>query len=69
MNDVPVPKPEAEALVLGQLESMFLSRVDGKRSIGDIGGLLELSIAEASLIVRRLMELGAIGVVSPEEPE
>jgi hypothetical protein len=69
INDVPVRRPEAEGAQLGQLESMLLARVDGKRSIGDIGGLLELTIAEASLIVRRLVELEIVTIEPAKEQE
>jgi hypothetical protein len=69
MNDVPVRRPEAAEAALGQLESMVLARVDGKRSIGDIGGLLELTIAEASLLVRRLVELEVVVVEPAKEQE
>ncbi|MGZ3449027.1 MAG: hypothetical protein ACXVEF_05485 [Polyangiales bacterium] len=68
MDDVPIRKPAADGISLGQLETMFLARVDGKRSIGDIGGLLELSIAEASRMVGRLVELGAIDVEEHDPP-
>jgi hypothetical protein len=68
MNDVPVRKADAPDAELGQLESMVLARVDGKRTIGDIGGLLELTVAEASLIVRRLVELEIVRV-EPAKPE
>lgn len=69
MNDVPTRRPDAADAELGQLESMVLARVDGKRSIGDIGGLLELTIAEASLIVRRLVELEIVTVEAAKPQE
>lgn len=54
---------------VGELEKLVFARVDGRRTIGDIAGLLSLAPAEASLVIRRLIELGAVQVTAGEETD
>lgn len=57
--ELSVPRPRGSRRApLGPLEQLVMQRVDGRRSLADIAGLLELSSREILALVLRLEELG-----------
>src|SRR5581483_8390111 len=55
-----VPMPTGQRPPLGPVEGFILSKVDGRRTLADIGGLAGLSVLEVAVLVARLEELGAV---------
>jgi hypothetical protein len=65
--DACVPVPLRTSPPLPPLERFVLSRVDGRRSVSDIAGLVTLSPPEVLRVVMRLHVLGAITFAGERE--
>ena len=64
--EVCVPSRTRSSLPLPPLEQFVLTRVDGKRSVTDIAGLVTLSPREVLHVVMRLHALGAVTLSADE---
>jgi len=62
-----IPIATGRRMPLGPVEAFILSKVDGRRTLGDIGALASLSVLEVAVLAARLQELGAITLRRPTE--
>jgi len=64
-NAIPTRTEVAAGCPVGEVERLVLARVDGRRTISDIAGLLGLTTHEGVMVLTRLAELGAIALSKP----
>jgi len=66
---IPSCTKTAGRVPLGPVESFFVSKIDGKRSIADLAALVAFEPKEAASIVRRLVEIGVVELLAPPVAE
>lgn len=63
---IPALTPLASTCPVGPLERQLLAEIDGQRTVAELATRVGLGAAEASALVHRLSQLGAVTVTTIE---